>query len=355
MTYYHRLAGFILLSLFGGISLLTAQEASLKVGVRAAPPFSFQGADGSWTGIAIDLWEQMAEANELSFTYEAYPLADLMDGLENGDLDVAVGALTITADREKRFDFTHPFMDSGLAIAAEQTPGGLWYTVKRFVSLEFLQALTALTAVILAFGFLMWWFERKKNDQFGGSTVEGVGSGFWWSAVTMTTVGYGDKSPVTLGGRIVGLVWMFAAIIIISGFTAAIASSLTVGSLQSSIQGVDDLYGAKVGAISSSSAAGFLDDAEIDFRSYTSLTELLDALEKGRIEAAVHDAPILQYQINQREMSRFRLLPDVLDPQNYGFGLRSGSEMREALNRSLLEVVQADSWAQVEREYLSVK
>lgn len=351
MINYARLTT-IVCALFGALILNAQESAPLNVGVREAPPFSFQDADGRWSGIAIELWESIAETNQLDYNYSVRELSDLLASLEAGTTDVAVGALTITAERERRFDFTHPFMDSGLAIAAEQTPAGLWFMVKRFVSLEFLQALVALTTVILAFGFLIWWFERKKNEQFGGSTIEGVGSGFWWSAVTMTTVGYGDKSPVTLGGRIVGLVWMFAAIIIISGFTAAIASSLTVGSLQSSIQGMEDLYDAKVGVIASSSAAGFLESAEIDYKGYRSLSDLLDALEEGRVDAVVHDAPILQYQINQREMTDFKLLTDVLDPQDYGFGLRPGMELREAFNRSLLEMTQSKQWDNVKQRYL---
>ena len=73
-------------------------------------------------------------------------------------------------------------------------------------------------------GVVMWLGERRRNQaQFGGTAAHGIGAGLWWSAVTMTTVGYGDKAPVTILGRLLGLVWMFAAIIIISSFTAAIA------------------------------------------------------------------------------------------------------------------------------------
>lgn len=45
----------------------------------------------------------------------------------------------------------------------------------------------------------------------------------WWSIVTMTTVGYGDISPATLGGRVVASIIMFLGIGIIGTFTATIA------------------------------------------------------------------------------------------------------------------------------------
>jgi hypothetical protein len=70
---------------------------------------------------------------------------------------------------------------------------------------------------------MVWLFERKLNPaHFGGNTLQGIGSGFWFSAVTMTTVGYGDKHPKTTGGRIVSLIWMFTAVILVSLFTATI-------------------------------------------------------------------------------------------------------------------------------------
>lgn len=327
-------------------------ETPLRVGIREAPPFSFRGADGEWSGIAIELWERAAQASDLNYNYHVYTLSGLLAALEEGEVDVGVAALTILAEREERFNFTNPFMQSGLAIAAEVTPGGWWYTARRFVSLQFLKILGGLAGVVLIFGFLIWLAERKRNEQFGGSTLEGVGSGFWWSAVTMTTVGYGDKSPVTLAGRLVGLVWMFGAILIISGFTAAIASALTVGSLQSRIQGVEDLYGARTGVLRASSGSQFLDRNRISYISYDSVEAMVDALGSGRLDAVVHDAPILRYALRERGFETIQVLPQMLKMQSYAFGLRDELPYRQILNVNLLRTVQAEDWNDVVESYL---
>lgn len=331
---------------FASIPVLTvAQEpVEMKVGLREAAPFIMRGESGEWTGIAIDLWNGIAEKNNYSFEYETYSLAKLLSALEAGQIDVAVAPLTISAEREKVFDFTLPFMQSGLAIAAEVKPTGWWQSLRRIISLPFLQAAGALALIIAIFGLLMWFFERRKNDMFSGTAAEGIGSGFWWSAVTMTTVGYGDKAPVTLGGRIVGLVWMFAAIIIISGFTASIASSLTVGSLDSGIEELNDLRDRRVGVIESSSAAAFLNEERIRYRSFDNFDRMVDALETGQVAAIVHDRPILQHALNQRRLHGFSVLNQSLQPEAYAFGLQTAFSQAELINQSLLEITQDPFW-----------
>ena len=57
-----------------------------------------------------------------------------------------------------------------------------------------------------------------------GSTITDFGTALWWAFVTVTTVGYGDFSPVTFQGKIIAVVLMFTGIALIGIVTATLAS-----------------------------------------------------------------------------------------------------------------------------------
>jgi len=351
------LASGVLTALLGLLVLLappaTGQEGPLLVATKVAAPFSMKTDDGSWTGISIELWDHIAGQMGVEYEFVEYDLEGMIDAVAAGEADVGVAATTVTAEREEILDFTHPFYHSGLGIAVEAGPGNAWVVLlRRLFSIQFAQAVVALGALLLGVGLVVWLFERKRNaEQFGGA-VKGLGSGFWWSAVTMTTVGYGDKAPVTPAGRFVALVWMFASIIIISGFTAAIASALTVSSLDSSIRSPDDLYRARVGTVEASSAETHLRAMGLRLTTYPTIEDAVQALAGGRIEAAVYDAPILRYTISQQEEESIGVLPVEFEQQNYAIILPPGSVMREAINTELLRLADTEEWKALVNRYI---
>ena len=82
--------------------------------------------------------------------------------------------------------------------------------------------LSTASLVVLQFESSAAATNPKVNITTGGNAI-------WWGIVTITTVGYGDYYPVTLGGRITGVFVMFAGIGII-GALASILASLLVSS-----------------------------------------------------------------------------------------------------------------------------
>ena len=85
---------------------------------------------------------------------------------------------------------------------------------------------SALTSVALI-SFLMVIFSSIAVLQFEkdvNSNIKTAEDAIWWSYVTITTVGYGDKFPITTEGRIIGAVLMTMGVGIFGTFTALVSS-----------------------------------------------------------------------------------------------------------------------------------
>jgi len=324
----------------------------LVVATRETPPFAMRGADSAWEGVSIALWRAVADHLDVESEFVELELAALLDSVAAGAVDAGAAALTITADRETRLDFTHPFYATGLAIAVRRQGHLVGRVAKALVSPLFLTVTASLTLLLGTIAVLIWLIERKRNpEQFGGGAVRGIGAGFWWAAVTMTTVGYGDKAPRTPGGRVLALLWMFASVITISGFTAGIATALTVAQFSNAIHGPQDLAGQMVGTVTGSTGAEYLEDRGLRPRAYPTVDEALAVLARGELDAIVYDAPILEYAIRQEHPAVLAVVPGTFERQDYAIALPPGSPLREPVNRALLAVLEGRPWRAVLERY----
>lgn len=326
----------------------------IQVATRESPPFSFKDPQGIWRGLSIDLWEQIAASMGVQFDYVEYDaLPDLLDAVADGKAGVAAAALTITSERENRMDFSHPFISSQLGILSIPSRESAWLTLlKVFFSAQFFFALFSLSLVLLVSGAAVYFFERKRNpDQFCSQTLPGLGDAFWWSAVTMTTVGYGDKAPVTLGGRLVALVWMFMSVIILSTFTASIVSALALERDIRRIESAHDLRPGRVGTLAGSTSDTYLQHMHLKPVYADSIPQLLKLLKEGRIEAIVYDTPILDYYLREEPPNQFSLSAIFLQRQDYGFALTQGSPLRQDINIALLRFLNDFRWQEIKDRY----
>jgi polar amino acid transport system substrate-binding protein len=331
-----------------------ATQKELVVGTKEAAPFAMKGADGTWQGISIDLWRRVADELHLRYRFaEAPDVQGLIDGVAAGKFDVAVAAVTVTAGRARIVDFTQPFYATGLGIAVPAGGEASWTPIiHTLTSFGFAQAIGALVGLALAVGILVWLFERRHNEHFGGGVKKGLTSGVWWSTVAMTQRVTGDFGPQTLPGRIVAILWMVGSIVTIAVFTASITSVLTIRHLQGAVHGVSDLSTVRVGAIAGTSTEDTLTHQQIAYRKFATLQGGLDALRARKLDAFIYDRPLLAWAIRQRYSSSIELVEATFDPQEYAFVLPRNSPLRNALDVASLNAVHSDWWEQTVFRYL---
>ncbi|MBW1883507.1 MAG: transporter substrate-binding domain-containing protein [Deltaproteobacteria bacterium] len=94
---------------------------SLRVGIAPSyPPVLFE-QEGEIVGIEADLARIMAEEIGRRLVFHRYSFPELLDALEHGEVDLAMGGLSITPERSRRVRFTEPYLQVGqLAVIRAQ-------------------------------------------------------------------------------------------------------------------------------------------------------------------------------------------------------------------------------------------
>lgn len=108
----HRWLVAVLL-LVSSLSLANDQPRPLRVGVSVGfEPIAFFVSD-ELQGIEIDFAHMLAERIDRPLEFKVYPLNELIDALESGEIDVVMSAISITPERQERVRFTAPYMEVG--------------------------------------------------------------------------------------------------------------------------------------------------------------------------------------------------------------------------------------------------
>lgn len=330
----------------------------IRVATKPLAPFVIYDVDSrEYTGFSIELWKLIAR--EANLEYELYgvnTVAKLLDEVERDAADAATAGIGMTEQRESKLDFSHPYFESGLQIMVAAKDRGLWgqdlLTLGRSIfTPQLLEVLGFLLVCLLIAAHIMWISERHVNSDFSESYWPGVWEAFWWSAVTATTVGYGDKTPKTTTGRVVGLLWMFSGLFVLASFTASIASAFAINQVSTHISGPQDLQGKQVATIDRSTAERYLDQQGIRPVLFQHEEDAYEALIEGEVDAVVYDAPVLQHYVALDEDETVELVGTVFQEQQYGVAVSGNPVLRERINRALLRLMETGEYAVLYEEW----
>jgi polar amino acid transport system substrate-binding protein len=85
----------------------------LRVGTDAAyPPFEKQEGSGEITGFDIEVIQAIAEAEGMEVRVQHTGWDGLFEAVDSGKVDAGISAITITEDRQKKYDFSDPYFEA---------------------------------------------------------------------------------------------------------------------------------------------------------------------------------------------------------------------------------------------------
>ncbi|XP_043461147.1 glutamate receptor 1 isoform X2 [Leptopilina heterotoma] len=350
-------------------------------------------------------------SKRLNITYELRIVKDGKYGSENPDVaggwdgmvgelireeaDMAIASMTITSERERVIEFSKPFMSLGISIMIKKP-------VKTIPGVfSFLNPLSKEIWVCVIFSYIgvsivlfivsrFSPYEWRVLSFNGGDPRLGIRgdpsiqhhqqglphmqqssmtndfsilNSLWFSLGAFMQQGC-DISPRSISGRIVGSVWWFFTLILISSYTANLAAFLTVERMVTPINSPEDLAAqteVQYGTLFQGSTWDFFRKSQISL--YSKMWEFMNARKevfvsnydegirrvrnsKGKY-ALLIESPKNDY-INQREPCDTMKVGRHLDAKGFGIATPIGSPFRDEIN---IEVLALKESGELEKLY----
>lgn len=340
-------------------ALLTRADASpglpekeLRVVVKQAEPFVFLDRTPP-TGYSIELWQEVARVAGLSFTLvPSTTVAGMIDALASNRADVAVGALSITAERETQMDFSHGIYDSGLGLMVRSDAGGARWFLNLLQRSKIPLLAGILLLAIFVNGNIIWFLQRHHdNPHFPRNYFKGVGEAMWWSISVFLNGCCENKEVTGASARFLAVIWFFTGVTSVSFVTATLASSMTLSELTSRIHDLGDLKGGEIATVGQSRAEEFLLSRNLRPVVKPDITSAIRDLGAGRVRAVFYDTPMLRYQASHHPGEKLMVLPVTYLPHQYGFGMQVRSPYRKQINQALLNLKENGRMEELRRKW----
>ncbi|CAH0390027.1 unnamed protein product, partial [Bemisia tabaci] len=358
----------------------SATNITLVVMTREERPYVMVREDKNLTGNAryegfcIDLLKTIA--TQVGFHYAIRLVPDNMYGVYDNEkkewngivrelidkrADLAVASMTINYARESVIDFTKPFMNLGIGILFKvptSQPTRLFSFMNPLAVEIWLYVLTAYILVSFTL-FVMARFSPYEWNNPHPCSIESdvvenqfsVSNSFWFITGTFLRQGSG-LNPKATSTRIVGAIWWFFTLIIISSYTANLAAFLTVERMITPIENAADLSEQteiSYGTLAGGSTMTFFRDSKIGiyqkmwrFMESKKPSVFVDSYEEGVVRvlggnyAFLMESTMLDYAV-QRDCNLTQI-GGLLDSKGYGIATPKGSPWRDKISLAILEL-----------------
>jgi len=299
------------------------------------------------SGFDIDLWEELSKSSGVPFKYKVIPeFKDILSNISERNVDLVISGITINAERESYFDFTQPYLKSGISVLVKQDREANVFQILGGFFVSIWKTLLIFFGFLLLCSIAIWFFELGK-DSFDDKPLKGIAEGMYWTNVTMTTVGYGDQTPQTAKGKLFSVLVMWIGICIVFPFVVAKMGQIV--NMDYSITEQSELKHKKVAIIEGTTSLSAANELGAEVTECKSIEHCYKLLKTGDVEAIICDTPVLNYLAKINE--GLKVLEKPLRREDYGIVVYQGSKQRELINRELLKFKESVRYQELYKEW----
>src|SRR5216110_1005072 len=328
-------------------------SAPLRVVTTPIAPFVLPDTD-PLAGFSVDVWDAVARRMHVDFALQVVPADDRLSKVERGEADVAIGLIVMTPEDEKRVDFSHPYLESGLQIMVRaQREGRLlelfdsipWAAIGELFGVAIL--------IMLLLANVLWLIERRNNPNFRKKYLPAIGEGLWGSMLIIATGEHGDRDAPNVIKRIAVVAMCLLGVVLVAQLTATVTSSQIVARFQSEIRGPADLPGKTIAATPGTIAGDYLTGLGLPFTRMANPDEGIRMLTQGEVQAVVLNSAALQYLAAKRGKGMLQVVGPIFRPYKIGFVVREGSPLRKQINEALLALYADGTYEDIYAKWFS--
>ena len=332
-----------------------AAPRQVTVATRDVTPFVISEG-GVRSGFTIDLLKEVAKHTEWTYTFiDAGNVQGLLKAVEEGRADFGASAVSITAERAKRFDFSQPMLDAGLQIMApvsntKKSQPGLIDFLKLVFSKTMVVWLTAALVLTIVPAHIIWLLERGDPESMvAKSYFPGIFQAAGWGLGMLARAPFDPPRQWPI--RMITVLWTFVSIIFAAYYTAILTTNLTVSRISSQINSPADLVGKRVCTVTNTTSTAELSKLGVKYTGVTKIDECYSGLSQGAFDAVVYDAPVLQYYVANAGAGVAAMAGPIFKSEDYGIVFPIGSELRRQFDDALLAVQEDGEFDRLKRKW----
>lgn len=291
--------------------------------------------------VALNIWQVVAKNSGIHYVLVKFESKkEAVSALLNHQVDLILGPIKINRKLQSDILYLDSYFGDTLSFIKLKSLDSDLMLFEKF-SLIFFKYLVVIFVFLFIFSLLLWYIEKKYNNQFQLGFIRGVGKAFWFFLVTASTVGYGDCVPKTSRGRFLTSIWIILSLFSLTLIIGYVSQSYTKASqsVLSSLK-IDDISNMPVGYLENNYQKSILILRKKNARpvSFNTASKLINAVESKKINYALIDTASVRFYLNHHPSSKIVMLKKRYSNGKFAFAVSKNSPLSDIINEALFTV-----------------